>query len=280
MGAAVTATPVLRADEWPAYRGGPDRFGASATVVPAEVKPLWRKHVGSDLTPPVIAEGKVFVSSMDDYSVSALDATTGDVLWRFTASGRVDSPPTVDSGRVVFGCRDGWVYCLRVSDGVMVWRFRAAPAVERIVVDGRLESPWPVHGSVLIQDGIVYAAAGRHMNLDGGVTFYALDLKDGHIVWSRLFEKLPGDLNRTNTPVALLTADGNALYMGKRAFDAKTGTDAAYVSRGHIMDFGASGFLDNDWFEYDNTKNRLLWCQRDVSWQRPPRGRGDVSPLR
>ena len=69
--------------------------------------------------------------------------------WNFTTGGRVDSPPTVDKGRVVFGSADGCVYCLRATDGALAWRFRAAPHDLRLAAFEQIESVWPVHGSVL-----------------------------------------------------------------------------------------------------------------------------------
>ena len=59
-----------------------------------------------------------------------LDADSGRPLWDFTAGARVDSPPTLHGNRVLFGCRDGYVYSLRASDGALAWRLRAA-RVER-----------------------------------------------------------------------------------------------------------------------------------------------------
>lgn len=55
--------------------------------------------------------------------------------------------------RVLFGSRDGWVYCLQASDGQLVWRFRAAPEERKMMAFEQLESTWPVHGSVLVQKG-------------------------------------------------------------------------------------------------------------------------------
>ena len=61
---------------------------------------------------------------------------------------------------MLFGSADGYVYCLRASDGELVWRFRGAPRDERLVAFEQLESLWPVHGTVLVQDGAAYFAAG------------------------------------------------------------------------------------------------------------------------
>ena len=77
----------------------------------------------------------------------------------------VDSPPTIypadGQPLCLFGCRDGWVYCLRADDGELVWRFQAAPALRHIVSYGQLESAWPISGAVLVLDDKVYATAGR-----------------------------------------------------------------------------------------------------------------------
>ena len=69
---------------------------------------------------------KVFAASRENNTVYALDANTGEECWRYVAGGRVDSSPSCADGRVIFGAADGYVTCLRESDGALIWRFRAA----------------------------------------------------------------------------------------------------------------------------------------------------------
>ena len=83
--------------------------------------------LGGKLTAPVVAGGRVFVASVDTHTVHALDGSSGRTVWSFTAGGRIDSPPTIYRGLVLFGAADGNVYALRAGDGKLVWRFRAAP---------------------------------------------------------------------------------------------------------------------------------------------------------
>ena len=128
-----------------------------------------------------MAEGKVFVAQIDAHTVHALDAGTGKRVWSYTTAGRVDSPPTVHQGLVLFGSADGWVYCLRADDGRLVWRFRAAPQERLIGVFGQLESAWPVHGSILVMDGTAYFAAGRSSHLDGGIYLFGVDAASGEL---------------------------------------------------------------------------------------------------
>ena len=108
----------------------------------------------------MVADNRFYLASTDAHTLYALDAATGELLWQSTFDGRIDSPPTVWQGRVLFGSHDGSVYCLRATDGTLAWRYRAAPLDRRLVAYEQVESVWPVHGSVLVRDGQVYAVAG------------------------------------------------------------------------------------------------------------------------
>lgn len=116
----------------------------------------------------------------------------------------MDTPPTIHQGRCLFGCRDGWVYCLRVDDGSLVWRTRAAPAEQYVVAHGQVESAWPVSGSVAIQGDLVVLAAGRSHGVDGGLPFLALRIADGSTAWARNRGYI-GDM-----PIS----DGTSLFIG------------------------------------------------------------------
>lgn len=115
--------------------------------------------------------------------VTAFELETGEQLWQtaepVTMRRQAKFAPTVDSGLVVFGSRDGWLRCLRAQDGELVWRFRGAPEERQVVVREQLESVWPLHGATLVMDGKVYFAAGRTSVLDGGITVFCLDLLSG-----------------------------------------------------------------------------------------------------
>jgi len=168
--------------DWPTHRGNAMRSGAADCRVAAELQPRWKTRIGGKITQPVIADEKLLVASVDTHTVHALNASDGGRLWTFTAGGRVDSSPTIHRGLVLFGCADGWVYCLRLADGELAWRFRAAAAEIKTVVLDQVESVWPVHGNVLVQDGIAYFAAGRSSWLDGGISLYGVDPATGKVI--------------------------------------------------------------------------------------------------
>jgi outer membrane protein assembly factor BamB len=246
--------PLNSGEDWPTYRHNAARNGRTETSVPPEVAPLWCRTVGERLSSPVVAGGRVFAAAVDEHTVHCLDAATGKDLWRYVADGRVDSPPTCSGGLVVFGAADGCVYCLRADDGALAWRYRAAPRDERVVSYGRLESPWPVHGSVLVQDGAVYCAAGRSSYLDDGICLYRLDLATGKVLahrrlWSRdATGRQPEDkvvvMEMAGFLPDVLSSDGDRVYMRHAGFAPEDLRDSD--TEPHLM--SVSGLLDGNWW--------------------------------
>ena len=169
-------------DDWPTLRGDTMRSGLAPCAVPAKLKEAWAADIGGTITQPVIADGTLLVASVDTHTVHALDAGTGKPLWTRAVGGRVDSSPTVHKGLALFGCADGWVYGLRLSDGELAWRFRAAPADLKTVALDQVESLWPVHGNVLVHAGVAYFAAGRSSWIDDGIVLYGLDPATGKVI--------------------------------------------------------------------------------------------------
>lgn len=205
-------------------------------------------------------EKLVAVASTIEHTLFAFDPETGRPLWTFSANGPIDAPPTLGTELCWFGCRDGWVYAVRLTDGKLAWRRRVAPIEEWVVVDGQLESAWPLHGSPVVIEGGVYVAAGWHTGLDGGITVCALKAETGAMLWRRRFEKLPGDIDRANFPVSLLSSDGRFLDMGRfLALDPRTGERQAVATPTKALFFGQSSFRDTEWVQYSNTKGTLAW---------------------
>ena len=255
-----------QASDWPTYRHDPARSGTSAAAVTANLKRSWQVRVGGKLSSLVMAASRVFVADIDHHTVHALDATSGRQLWRFMAGGRVDSPPTVWEGRVLFGSADGYVYCLQSTDGALLWRFRAAPLERRITAYEQVESVWPVHGSVLVREGVVYCVAGRAMWLDGGLHLLRLDAATGRKLSETVLddtfpetgENLQTDLRWPNLPTALpdvLSCDGRHVYMRAQHFDLEGKRPQVFTPRDYTEQRGATahlfsptGFLDGSWW--------------------------------
>jgi len=254
-----------QSEAWPTYRGNNRRSGTTPTPVPDQLSVAWETEVGGRLSSPVVAEGKVLAAAVDDYTLRAWDADDGRALWRYAAGGRIDSPPTIHEGTAIFGCRDGWVYCVRLGNGQLAWRFRAAPGVRRIGAFGRLESPWPVHGSVLIENGIAYFAAGTSSFLDGGISVCGVDAVTGELRHeTRLRGPDPqaetGSVTAGRMPGAvpdILVSDETGLTMRHVRLDRRLNTPEAeefkwgIKSDRHLLAW--SGLLDDSLF------NRTVW---------------------
>ena len=257
-------------DDWPTYRHDKNRSGTTGQPIDSKVDKKWTANLGGRLTSPVIADGTVYVAQIDTHTLFALDENDGSEKWSYTIGARIDSPPTIYRGRVVFGGADGWAYCL-TTDGQLAWRYRAAPMDRRTMAYEQLESLWPVHGSALVLDDTVYCVAGRSIFLDGGLRMLRLDLETGKKLSETLMDEKNPDtgnnlqekLQILQMPVGLpdiLSYDGRHIFMKSQKFDLEgnrleigpnSGDFAQQASKqrgddAHI--FAPMGFLDETWF--------------------------------
>jgi outer membrane protein assembly factor BamB len=259
---------IRNAQDWPTYRRDPARSGASPSNVPTALKRAWEVSLGGKLTQPVVADGRLFVADVDTQVIHALDAESGKALWSYIAGGRIDSPPTAADGRLLFGSTSGYVTCLRASDGAVAWRFRAAPIDRRLVAFDQVESAWPVHGTVLVQDGVATFVAGRSMFLDGGMRLCRLDVETGKLLSETVMndrdpkgEDLQKHIKGLNMPVALpdiLASDGEHLFMRSQTMDLEGNRSALGGRTGPSHLFASYGFTDDSWF------HRTYWVFGDA----------------
>ncbi|MFW6114221.1 MAG: PQQ-binding-like beta-propeller repeat protein, partial [bacterium] len=236
--------PAKESESWPTYRHDPRRTGGTTSRVSEKLDEQWAVKLGGKLTQPVIAGGKVYVCTKDTHTLHALDVQSGERIWMYTADGRIDSPPTINGSQVLFGCADGRVYCVRAEDGVLAWRYQAAPSDRLMVAHEQLESPWRVHGSVLLKDRIVYGTAGRSSHLDGGIRVFGLDAETGELVheqqfdtWSRTREDAKGkpfipSYHMEGATSDILVTDGESIYLRQYRLDqALNEEDVPYILR-------------------------------------------------
>jgi len=225
---------VISRGDWSTYRGDARRGGSTQMKLGDRLAEEWRARLDAGVTPPVVAGGLFLAAVKDTHTVHALDADSGKPVWRFTAGGRVDSPPTIHDGLVLFGCAGGRVYCLRLEDGREVWRFLAAPGDRRLAAFGQVESVWPVHGSVLVEQdrtvspprAVAYVTAGRSSFLDGGIRVYGLDPRKGDVLYQTSLEgprpdpfKEKGTAGyKDGSKSGLLVSDGGDIFLFQERF--------------------------------------------------------------
>ncbi len=215
------------AEDWPSYLHDMARSGVSREKLTLPLHPQWTyqaKHAPCPAWPApakrdiwheirelspvvtydrafhaVIAEGQLCFASSADDQVCCVDAATGDLKWRFLAEAPVRLAPSLAAGKVYFGADDGWIYCLKASDGAVVWKQRPAPDDRRYPGNGRLVSSTPVRSGVIVDQGVAYVFAGLFP--DEGVYCCALDAETGAIRWTQKQE----DLSPQGYPLASAT---------------------------------------------------------------------------
>ncbi|RMF95241.1 MAG: hypothetical protein D6741_11910 [Planctomycetota bacterium] len=149
------------------------------------------------------------------------------------------------------------MYCVRAADGALCWRFKDLP--DRLIgAYSRLESAWPVPGSVVVVNDTLYFAAGRSSYLDGGIFLYALDPTTGELRNSRQYYgpfspetgfPIGGDAGFKND---VMVTDGTKLYLRHKAFDLDLNETEPSP---HIVP--TSNFLDGQ------PQHRTAWCFAD-----------------
>ncbi len=269
--------------EWSTYRGNNLRTDSTVYPISTDLKDVWTVTLGGKLSAVTVADGRLFVSQIDNHTVNAISADTGKKLWSFTAGGRVDSPPTLYGGRAYFGCTDGYLYCLNTADGSLAWRFLAAADDRRLIAYDQIESVHPLNGSVLIQDGVIYCLAGRSMFLDGGLRLYRLDADTGKELSLNVMNEIDPftgknlqekTLKQSMPPSMpdILSSDGKRIYMGVQPLDlsgkrTETETHNEDLSPGAIFAlqqgdgrhiFSPQSFLDDSRF------HRIRWVYGKV----------------
>ncbi len=179
---------VAGAEDWPTYRHDNQRSGVTAEELnPAGLSKAW---VHTPAYPPqpawsgpakwdsyagivglrsmrnydpvfhaIVAEGAVYFGSSAEDCVVSLDAATGNVRWVFVTGGPVRIAPSWERGNLYFGSDDGYAYCIKASDGALVWKYSPAPEQRLIPNDGKMIPLWPVRTGVLVDSGKAYFGA-------------------------------------------------------------------------------------------------------------------------
>jgi outer membrane protein assembly factor BamB len=214
-----------------------------------------------------IADNCVYFASSVTNKVYSVDADTGTIVWTFFAQGPVRFAPTVYNNRIYFGSDDGFLYCLDAKNGELIFKYRAGPGEEKVIGNSRLISLWPVRTSVLVDDNVVYFAAGVFPY--EGIYVCALNATDGSLIWKndtvgdRAHELDFGGIS----PQGYLVASDDVLYVPSgrampAAFDRKTGEFIAYLSVGGKRG-GTWALLDGDnlitGVDYSGTPHKVAY---------------------
>jgi outer membrane protein assembly factor BamB len=133
------AVPVARGD-WPVLRGNPQHTGLVLTDLKPPFRLAWARELDQQrlgtAMEPIVAADKVFVATHQG-DVFALEAGSGQCLWRYQTGVPFLHSPACGSGLVVAAATDGRVFALEQETGRLRWvvaadhdSFSAAPVIE------------------------------------------------------------------------------------------------------------------------------------------------------
>jgi outer membrane protein assembly factor BamB len=240
------------ASDWPTYRNGSTRNGATEESVQLREKPSWvyrapapprmawssgegrviENHLIGNLTKydnaihPVVAGDRVFFGSSVDHHLHCLNLGDGGGVWSFATGGPIRLAPTVDQQRVYFGSDDGFAYCLSAIDGNLIWKHKVGPADEWLLARGEMISRWPVRTGVLVDAGVAYFGGGIFPHED--IFLVAVHAETGELIW-RQDNLSELDAGRNDlSPQGYLLASEDLLFVPSgrslpAAVDRKTG---------------------------------------------------------
>ena len=201
----------IKAEDWPAFMRDKHRSGVTSERLELPLNESWvykashrpepawpepanqdfwhrqfnlRSTVTYDRAFHVVGVGDTiyFASSADD-KIYALDSTTGHERWTFFTEGPVRLAPCISDDKVYAASDDGYVYCLSANDGSLVWKHKGTDGDRMIPGNDRMISMWPIRSGLLIDNGILYFAAGLFPNQ--GAFLSALSAKDGSVKWKQ-----------------------------------------------------------------------------------------------
>lgn len=128
------------------------------------------------------SDGKIFIrvvnsnqlKKMSQGFIYALDANTGQLLWKYQTKKQIThSNPVFAEGKVFIGDDSGSVYAIDAKEGKLIWQ-------------QQLEA-YQIHSSPAYEKGVIFVgtetqdeSGGRS---DRGSYLYALDAKDGKVLW-------------------------------------------------------------------------------------------------
>lgn len=175
---------------------------------------LWQTKIdGAVEESPVVVNGVVYISSfVGQYGpsyLSALRATDGAVLWRFSSNSYIYAP-TIEDGVLYVASQGDNVTALRASDGTNLWHFTASSGADYQVM--------------ALLNGVLYVSVGTN-GQSGSV--YALRASNGSVMWhyatvgfANLFTSPNGVIYVLSSDklFALRANDGHQLW--SRAIDA------------------------------------------------------------
>jgi outer membrane protein assembly factor BamB len=158
------------------------------------------QNAGRALASPVVSDGFAVTADLDG-NVSALQADTGQPVWRVSLGSAVQGTPAVAKGRVFVPTLGNKIVALRLADGTPLWTANLGGM--------NVSSPTPLGGDLIVGAGLPQQFVVR---LDGAT---------GAVVWRTpaILEQFSNTSPAVSGGLVLVGTNGGHYY----GFDAATG---------------------------------------------------------
>ena len=259
-GQLVIQIPRLNTD-WPTYMQNYQNHGYSESPAPTDNTILWTAPVTGylhEFPTPVVVDGMVYytadsIGQGTTDSLYALDAATGELVWKYD-TGHADDAVTVVDGRV-YSASDS-IFCLDAQTGDRIWASGIAHHSG---------------GTPIVFDGKVYCMRDNVVPDSSGV--YCLDALTGSLLWGDTLFSFPAScMALWNGMLFVPTATMGGTTIGAlSAFDMYTGellwqntdSDIGYWDSSPVVVDGV--IYINDWYEktfaFDALTGQKVWEQ-------------------
>ncbi|MFN4099394.1 MAG: PQQ-binding-like beta-propeller repeat protein [Pararhodobacter sp.] len=237
---------------------------ARVQATSASGQALWSR----DLTPPrearstasggalAVSGNRLFVASAQAW-LAALDATTGQELWRTEFDSPLTGSPAVSGNTVYVGALDSSMWALDAATGRVQWTLPGTPALSTVAGGS---------APAIAGDAVVFPTQAGELT--------AVRLSNGGRLWTTVAAG-----RRTGAALGIIpaltgdpVADGNRLYAANQsgrvfAIDARSGETIWSVEEGAnapVWPVGGSVFLVSDqnrMMRLDAANGSVIWAQ-------------------
>ncbi|MGH9676441.1 MAG: PQQ-binding-like beta-propeller repeat protein, partial [Candidatus Acidiferrum sp.] len=306
----ISTSPAFSRGDWLVFRGNPLQTGvvkarvshgnplpadAAEDLLPDKLGILWKYETKDSIEgAPAVADGVVFVGSMDEH-LYALELLTGKLKWDYKAA-PFKASPSVHGNGVYIGDGDGKFHCLDKATGAKRWIFETAAEItaganffgDLILVgsydetlycltpEGKTKWAFKTQGPF---NGSPAVTAGRTFVAGCDSNAHVIDIEKGT-------EQAAIDLGSQSGATAAV--DGDFLYVGTmgsqvQAIDWKKGAVAwTFQPAKRAQPFYSSAAVTSDLVIIGSRDKRIYALNRKDGterWSFATRGRVDSSPV-
>lgn len=231
-------------ENWTNLVGNSSHTATISTDFKVPLQINWVNNIGANIyfSSPIIFENVVYVAALDEElrgegGVYALDALSGELVWKYTTRNSVKNTIVVESGNVFAQDGEGYLYAIDAKTGKLSWEKKLKSPTLPVVIEGLASN-----------NGVVYAGTGK--------TLSAYEAKSGNQIWNNtkwsVNQGATSTISATNELLILGTQWG-----GLYGHDVKTGEFKWCLSKEGISDRGSSPAMHSD-LAYFISRNSLF----------------------